>query len=128
MENIAARRGITIRAPLQVARIGPFTVLAPSRERYIKLIPDLDKTPQSYASESKGLLGTLFKAAADVAEKVLERLDYETLDENPPATSASNETSVVQWASFGNERVLLTDDVGPEGLAEAADYANRSAY
>lgn len=125
MEKVAAARGITIRAPLQGAQIGPFTVLAPSRERYIKLIPDLDKTPQSYASESKGLLGSLFKAAADVTEKVLERLDCETLDENPPATSASNETSVVQWASFGNERVLLTADAGPEGLAEAADYAEQ---
>lgn len=125
MEKIAAKRGITIRAPLQGATIGPFTMLAPSRGRYIKFIPDLDKTPPSYASASKGIFGSLFKAAADVAEKVLERLDYETLDDNPPATSASNETSVVQWGSFGNKRVLLTADVGPEGLAEAADYAEQ---
>lgn len=125
MEKIAAKRGITIRAPLQGAQIGPFTVLAPSRARYVKLIPDLDKTPPSYATESTGILGSLFKVAADVAEKIKERLDYETLDENPPATSASNETSVVQWASFGNKRVLLTADVGPEGLTEAADYAEQ---
>lgn len=125
MEKIAEKRGITIRPPLQGAKIGPFTVLAPSRERYIKLIPDLDKTPTSYASESTGILSSVLKTLADVAEKVLERLDYETLDENPPATSASNETSVVQWASFDNDRVLLTADVGPEGLAEAADYAEQ---
>ncbi|MCA6119275.1 hypothetical protein J6524_31020 [Bradyrhizobium sp. WSM 1738] len=125
MEKIAAKRGITIRTPLQGAKIGPFTVLAPSRERYIKLIPDLDKTPPSYASASKGIFGSLVKVASDVAQKVLERLDFETLDDNPPATSASNETSVVQWASFGNKRVLLTADVGPEGLAEAADYAEQ---
>ncbi|UPU01398.1 hypothetical protein J4G48_0049275 (plasmid) [Bradyrhizobium barranii subsp. apii] len=124
MEKIAAKRGITIKAPLQGAQIGPFTVLAPSRARYVKLIPDLDKTPPSYASDStKGILESLFKAAADVVEKIKERLDYETLDENPPATSASNETSVVQWGSFSDKRVLLTADVGPEGLAEAADYA-----
>jgi hypothetical protein len=57
MEKIAAKRGITVRAPLQGAKIGPFTVLAPSRARYVQLIPDLDKTPPSYASESKGILG-----------------------------------------------------------------------
>jgi len=125
MEKIAAKRGITIKAPLQGAKIGPFTVLAPSRARYVKLIPDLDKTPPSYASESKGILGSLFKVAADVAEKIKERLDLETLDDNPPATSASNETSVVQWASFGDKRILLTADVGPGGLAEAADYAEQ---
>lgn len=126
MEKIATKRGITIRAPLQGAKIGPFTVLAPSRARYVKLIPDLDKTPPSYAADSaKGIIGSLFKAAADVAEKILERLDFETLDDNPPTTSASNETSVVQWGSFGNKRVLLTADAGPEGLAEAADYAEQ---
>ncbi|WP_342710043.1 hypothetical protein AAFG13_37630 [Bradyrhizobium sp. B124] len=125
MEKIANKRGITINAPLQGAKIGPFTVLAPSRQRYIKLIPDLDKTPTSYASASKGVLGSLFKAAADVTEKVLESLGYETLDDNPPATTASNETSVVQWACFGDKRILLTADVGPEGLAEAADYAEQ---
>jgi beta-lactamase superfamily II metal-dependent hydrolase len=124
MEKIAEKRGIKILAPLQGAKIGPFTVLAPSRARYVKLIPDLDKTPPSYASDSaKGLLGGILGKISDVAEKVLERLDFEMLDDNPPATSASNETSVVQWASFGNKRVLLTGDVGPAGLAEAADYA-----
>ena len=56
-------------------------------------------------------------------EKGLERLDYETLDGNPPATSASNETSVVQMATFGDRRILLTADVGPDGLNEAAAYA-----
>jgi hypothetical protein len=45
MEQIAERRGIQVRAPLQGAQIGAFTVLAPSRARYVKLIPDLDKTP-----------------------------------------------------------------------------------
>ncbi|WP_315803030.1 MBL fold metallo-hydrolase [Bradyrhizobium sp. SZCCHNS3002] len=123
LERIAEKRGITIRAPLQGAKIGPFTVLSPSRQHYVKLIPDPDKTPTSYASEARGILGSLLKTVKDAAERALERLDYETLDEKPPPTSASNETSVVQWASFGNERVLLTADVGPEGVAEAAYYA-----
>jgi beta-lactamase superfamily II metal-dependent hydrolase len=123
MEKIAARRGIAIHAPLQGSKIGAFTVLAPSRQRYIRLIPDLDKTPPSYASDSASLGTILGRALRDVAEKIMERLDFETLDNNPPATSASNETSVVQMATFGDRRILLTADVGPEGLDEAAAYA-----
>jgi hypothetical protein len=123
MEKIAERRGIQIRAPLQGAQIGAFTVLAPSRERYVRLIPDLDKTPPSYASDSAaGVGGILSKALGGVIEKIKETFNIETLDENPPATSASNETSVVQWATLDDRRVLLTADVGPEGLDEAAAY------
>jgi beta-lactamase superfamily II metal-dependent hydrolase len=124
IEKIAVRRGIAIQAPLRGAKIGAFTVLAPSRERYVKLIPDLDKTPPSYASDSASTLGgILTEALRKVVEKVKERLDLETLDANPPATSASNETSVVQMATFGDKRILLTGDVGPDGLNEAAAYA-----
>lgn len=123
LEEIAAKKGTHILAPLQGARIGCFTVLAPSLQRYIRLIPDLDKTPQSYAKESATLGQILGGALRGVVEKVLERLDYETLDDSPPATSASNETSVVQMATFGDRRILLTADVGPEGLDEAAAYA-----
>jgi beta-lactamase superfamily II metal-dependent hydrolase len=65
----------------------------------------------------------LTNALRNVVEKVRERLDLETLDNNPPATSASNETSVVQMATFGDKKILLTGDAGPEGLDEAAAFA-----
>jgi beta-lactamase superfamily II metal-dependent hydrolase len=124
MEKIAERRGIKIRAPLQGAQIGAFTVLAPSRARYVELIPDLDRTPPAYASDSASSLGgILTNALRNVIEKIRERLDLETLDNNPPATSASNETSVVQMGTFDDKRILLTGDVGPKGLDEAAAYA-----
>jgi beta-lactamase superfamily II metal-dependent hydrolase len=54
---------------------------------------------------------------------VKETLHIETLDPNPPATSSSNETSVVQLGVYDNRKILLTADVGPEGLMEAAQYA-----
>jgi beta-lactamase superfamily II metal-dependent hydrolase len=53
----------------------------------------------------------------------LETWDIETLSNEPDPTSASNETSVVQMGVLGDHRLLLTADVGPEGLNEAADYA-----
>jgi hypothetical protein len=36
-------------------------------------------------------------------------------------TSASNETSLIQWANIDKKAIVLTADVGPQGLNEAAD-------
>jgi hypothetical protein len=122
LEKIAQRKKTSINDVFQGAQIGPFTVLAPNRDRYIRLIPDLEKTPPSYAG--KGILGSLFETAKSAVDAVKERWDIETLDDNPPATSASNETSAVQLGIIDGRKILLTADVGPEGLNEAADYAN----
>jgi hypothetical protein len=121
LEKIATEKKIPISELFQGAVIGAFTVLAPSRERYIRLIPGLEKTPQSYADKS--VLERAMDAIKGVAASVFESFDIETLSENPPATTASNETSVVQLGVFDSGTVLLTADVGPEGLNEAADYA-----
>jgi hypothetical protein len=122
LEEIAARKRTAVLDVFQGAKIGQFIALAPSRERYIRLIPDLDKTPQSYA-EKKGVVGAALGTAKMLFEGVKEEWGYESLDKDPPATSASNETSVVQLGVFDGHRVLLTGDVGPEGLMEAARYA-----
>jgi beta-lactamase superfamily II metal-dependent hydrolase len=122
LEAIATRKKTQINDVFQEAQIGPFTVLAPSRDRYIRLIPDLEKTPPSYAG--KGILSSLFETAKQAVDAVKEAWDIETLDDNPPATSASNETSVVQLGVIDGRKILLTADVGPEGLNEAADYAD----
>lgn len=121
--SIAAYRQIPVHPVFAGTRIGPnFTVLAPSAERYIKLLPDLDKTPQSYA-DKKGIVGAMLQGARNVLDVVREAWDLETLDANPPATSPSNETSVVQMGVFGDKKILLTADVGPEGLQEALNHA-----
>lgn len=123
LEAIADSRGIAVNSAFAGQRIGEcFTVLAPSEQRYIRLLPDLDKTPPSY-EDKKGFVGSVFEGAKNVLDIVREAWDIETLDDNPPATSASNETSLVQMGVFGTKRVLLTADVGPEGLKEAAEYA-----
>jgi beta-lactamase superfamily II metal-dependent hydrolase len=122
LEAIAAGKSIPVKEIFQGAVIGPFRVLAPSRQRYIDLIPDLDKTPPSY-KEARGVVGALTEVFRKAADAVKETLDIETLDDNPPATSASNETSVVQLGRIDSNSILLTADVGPAGLNEAADYA-----
>jgi beta-lactamase superfamily II metal-dependent hydrolase len=124
LEREAARQGTEIHDVFQGTQIGKFTVLAPSRDRYIRLVPDLDKTPTRMTPG--GFLGGVFGEALRKFRDILdETWDIETLSNNPDATTASNETSVVQYAELDGQRLLLTADVGPEGLAEAADFAAR---
>lgn len=121
LENLARARGMEPFETFQGTHIGPNLVLAPSRKRYIDLIPDLDKTPPMYRSDSASR--SIFETARSVLDKLKETLQIETLDANPPATSASNETSIVQLCEYENHSILLTADAGPEALAEAANYA-----
>jgi beta-lactamase superfamily II metal-dependent hydrolase len=125
LEDIATSKGTVIHDVFQGDLIGPFTVLAPSRGRYIDLLPDLDKTPTSYRdSAADSTSGGFLKTLVEAAKKWLEETwDVETLSNNPEPTSASNETCVVQHGIIEGESILLTADVGPDGLTEAADYA-----
>lgn len=124
IEAIAAARYIPIHEAFQGTLIGSFIALAPTRARYVSLIPELDKTPQSYVKEalSKGLAGLASDAFKAVREWAKETWDSENLADDL-STSASNETCLVQMGFFDQHRVVLTADVGPIGLAEAADYA-----
>ncbi|HEP9567635.1 ComEC/Rec2 family competence protein [Pseudomonas aeruginosa] len=122
LERLAIEKGTHIHEVFQGAQIGAFTVLAPTRERYVTSIPDFGKTPDRYTAEAAdsrefGLLQSLVEGA----KRVLENWDIETLASNAE-TSASNESCVVQYAVLGDKGVLLTADVGPIGLAEAANY------
>lgn len=122
LEDQAAAQGTQVHDVFQGAQIGKWTVLAPSRERYIRLIPDLDKTPTRH-SAAETLGGIMAEAFKSLRNKLYESWDIETLSNEPDPTSASNETSVVQLAEIDGQRLLLTADFGPEGLNEAADYA-----
>jgi beta-lactamase superfamily II metal-dependent hydrolase len=125
MEKIANEKKIPIREAFQGTQIGDFRVMAPSRERYLRLIPELDKTPQSFADAAKALGGFITDAAKTAAAWIMESWLGETLGDDL-STSASNETSLIQWANIDNKRILLTADVGPEGLNEAANFAEIS--
>jgi hypothetical protein len=127
IEKIVEKKGIPIHDVFQGDQIGPFLVLAPSFARYVKLIPDLGKTPTNYTDEAVSpkhyLLKALKEVAGTVRDAVKETVGVETLHDNPPATSASNETSIVQLGVIDGHRILLTADVGPDGLNEAGNYA-----
>jgi hypothetical protein len=83
LEKIAAKKGTSVYEAFQGQQIGEFLVLAPSKKRYIELIPSLDKTPPSYA-ETKTILRSLLELTKTAVEAVKESWNIETLDENPP--------------------------------------------
>jgi hypothetical protein len=122
LEDIAIEKGIQISAPMQGANIGEFAVLAPTRARYLDLVVASDKTPEaareSMLSSAMGGLAKVLKAATTFVRSLWGDEYFP-----PEGTSSENEMSVVQVAVVAGKRVLLTGDVGRDGLNEAADYA-----
>ena len=128
LEELAIEKGIPIREPFQGATIGAFTVLAPSKSRYLDLIVESERTPESVEEaerstiESLGRMveGVALKAAAIVASV---RAAWGEEIFSPEETSAENEMSVIQYAYLCGRRLLLTGDAGRAALTEAADFA-----
>ena len=133
IERMAAERGIPVHEAFQGTNVGAFTILAPSRERYLELIPQFSRTPEQAGAAAagglrvSGVLAHAAQAVRAVAEWIAEEWGIETLEEEVE-TSASNESSVVQLAALDGSRVLLTGDAGVVSLHEAADYAELIGY
>ena len=125
LEEIANRKDILILDPFQGATIGAFTVMAPSRARYLDLIVASDNTPES-VDEAVATPGDRLRALARAAMKKVAQFVAAMWGEevfSTEETSAENEMSVVQFARLSNDRILLTADAGRGALTEAADYA-----
>lgn len=125
LEEIATRNRVEIKEAFQGAQIGDFYVLAPSRERFLTLVPQFDKTPAPLVAARSTLYG---EAARALIQWVKETWTGETLSDRPEPTSASNESSVVQLGLVDGKELLLTADAGPGGLTEAADYLVSRRY
>lgn len=121
LEELANEKGVPIRESFQGTKIGAFTVVAPSRERYLNLVVSSEKTPDA-TTEALELNAGLFKAAFIEAVSYIRALWGDESFSNE-ATSAENEMSIVQYAYLNNKKILLTGDAGRDGLAEAKDYA-----
>lgn len=108
LELAARQRGVPVREPFQGASIGVFQVLSPSRDWYLnQLLPGFlqpgDNPPPSEPAPAETWADELLSASAQ--------------------TSPDNESSVVLWAEFDGQGVLLTGDGGPQALHQAADHA-----
>lgn len=121
LEKLAKEKEIEIRDAFQGARIGEFTILAPSQKRYVQLIVDSEKTPEA---ERKALMeGNIFKKAYIALKNIIAEWGEENLKGDTEGTSSENETSIVQFAELCDEKILLTGDAGVGALEEAYHYA-----
>lgn len=117
LEELANEYGVPIREPFQGSQIGHFTVMAPTKNRYLDLIVESEKTPESTKEEQYSF--------HRIFEKVISSIravwGQETFPEDD--TGAENNMSVIQYANLCGQKILLTGDAGRAALEEAADYA-----
>ncbi len=138
--DLALAAKCEIEYPFQGVQIGPFVVLGPRRDTYVKLLPQFDKTPEPdqalieaanlWIGKASGNLvaNLLEKAVTKIQKWVPESWSYERLKDGG-ITSASNESSVVLYANLDEgERILLTGDAGVNALTWAALYARRAGH
>lgn len=123
LEEIAKEKDIRIYEPFQGAQIGEFTVMAPSKARYLDLIVDSEKTPEAVGEQQSqaSLSSVFYEFVAKVVNYIKAAWGVEVF--STEETSAENEMSVIQYANLCDLRILLTGDAGRSGLSEAADYA-----
>lgn len=122
LEEIANTKGVVIRESFQGEIIGAFTVMAPTRERYLDLVVASERTPESVRDvQETSFGGFLEKAATAVVAFLRAAWGEETFSEDE--TSAENEMSVIQFADLCGDRILLTGDAGRSAMTEAANFA-----
>lgn len=120
LEVLAFNNGTPVYEAFQGTMIGRFEVTSPTIGQYIQLVPQFSRgpAPASEGQQNRGLLGNLIEKARNKAEE----WNIETLSNDTPGTSPSNESSVVQFARIGGKKLLLTGDVGIDGLQSTIDY------
>ena len=119
LEEIALDKGIDIEEAFQGTKIGEFTVMSPSKSRYLNLILESEKTPDATVeSDDRSLAKLLLDGAITMLKAAW---GVETFSDEE--TSSENEMSIVQYAKLCDSKILLTADTGRAGLQEVIDYA-----
>ena len=103
-----------------------FLTLSPSRDFYLKLLVESNKTPLEESSNLLNFALKSFRTVANYVKNLLETWSNEQLREDV-STSAENETSVVILGQ-DDEYFLLTADAGIRALRNAIDYACKQNY
>lgn len=120
LEKAAEAKGIAVREPFAGSRIGIFTVLSPTKDRYVyELLPAFEKSPEL---AQEGLVEAAMAFGRKALQYITDKWDVEYLPESV-TTSAENESSAILFGSFKGRGILLTGDAGVESLKAAASVA-----
>jgi len=122
LEELAEENNVPIYEPFQGARIGEFIVLSPSKEFYLDLIVESEKTPESAKIAQESLLVAAGKIIKKAVAFVRSAWGEEIFPEED--TSPENNMSVVQYANLCGKNILLTGDAGRAAFMKALEYAH----
>jgi len=121
LEELAEEHNVPIYEPFQGARIGEFVVLSPSKEFYLDLIIESEKTPEATKAAQESFLEATGKLIKKAVAFIRSAWGEEIFPEED--TSPENNMSVVQYANLCQTKILLTGDAGRAALKEAIEYA-----
>jgi len=121
LERIALSKNVTIMPVFQGAQIGQFRVLSPTKNLYLDLVVNSDRTPEP--ETEKTFAERLASGLTKAFNYVVKQWGEENLKGEAEGTSEENEMSVVQYAEIRGEKILLTADAGIINLRQAYDYA-----
>lgn len=125
LEKIALDRGIKIYEAFQGTVINDrLTILSPSKEFYLDLIIESNKTPLIAESTTnyRAILNSL-RAFSNYIKNLIESWTDEKLREDVTTTSENEMSTVIYGDMPTGEGILLTGDAGKRALIEAMDYA-----
>jgi beta-lactamase superfamily II metal-dependent hydrolase len=121
LEEIAEEKGVPIYEPFQGRKIGEFVVLSPSKDFYLNLVVESEKTPEATKIAQESLLEATGKLIRKAVAFIRSAWGEEIFPEED--TSPENNMSVVQYANLCGKKILLTGDAGRAALMEAIEYA-----
>lgn len=122
LEELADRKGIKINDAFEGTDIyDKLKILSPSKDFYIKLLVESEKTPLTESSSIyKSVVGKLVEAM----QVLKETWTGEALKENVN-TTAENEMSTIILGKMDEENFLLTGDAGIRALKNAIGFAEK---
>lgn len=123
LEEIAKNRKIQIIEPFAGTEIGIFKVLSPSKEFYLDLIINSDKTYELEGkyNDNKYINDSGINLFHNIKKEKEE--DYYTDKlEKDPETSNENNTSVIMHGIIDNQGILFTGDAGVIALNKAYEF------
>src|SRR6266851_4570888 len=122
LEEIAERKGVDIAEPFQGRSFGYFTVMGPTKQRYLDLVVSSEKTPDAVKAAAQ-IVADAAGYVTEAVEKILKKVGWGVEFFPLGGTSNENEMSVTQFALLDNHKILLTADTGRDGLQEIIDFA-----
>ncbi len=121
LEEKAIEQGTEIHEGFQGTLIfGALSILSPTKEFFLELLTESEKTPLEPIKESFSSMKRVFES---VRKKISDIWGKDSLREGG-STTPENETSIVVYGDMEKNRAfLLTGDAGIRALTASADYA-----